>query len=271
MSVDRPASRYRTLSVVAASVAKAAALAAQHDDRPRSRSARLQDGYPDTSHSRVSRESDGEVDDSTLATLADSFHSEGGRRTRISWSSERHGTRGGSVGRIPSRGPLPAALHMSASSDVAESLMRGRSLQRDAEDLSEDPEPRRRSSRRGASMVFFGVWALFGVGALAGSQRHLPLTSTTTHIGNVLAARGFRIPDHQTYSSLMDPDVPTTFEPVRNTDVYVLDFGAVISPDPLSAVQRTCSGSHLCVVMHHFVSHFPIAADLEERAFCVQL
>ncbi|KAK0239973.1 CTLH/CRA C-terminal to lish motif domain-containing protein [Armillaria nabsnona] len=224
MSVDRPASRYRTLSVVAASVAKAAALAAQHDDhtgRPRSRSARLQDGYPDTSHSRVSRESDDEVDDTTLAALADSFHSEGGRRTRISWSSERHGTRGGSVGRIPSRGALPAALHMSASSDVAESLMRGRSLQRDAEDLSEDPEPRRRSSRRGTSMVFFGVWALFGVGALAGSQRHLPLTSTTTHIGNVLAARGFRIPDHQTYSSLMVSDVPTTFEPVRNTDVYV--------------------------------------------------
>ncbi|KAK0196944.1 PQ loop repeat-domain-containing protein [Armillaria mellea] len=217
MSVDRPASRYRTLSVVAASVAKAAALAAQHDDRPRSRSARPQDGYPDTSHSRVSRESDDEVDDSTLAALADSFHSEGGRRTRISWSSERHGTRGGSVGRISSRGALPAALHMSAS-EVAESL-RGRSLQRDAEE--EDPEPRRRSSRRGASMVFFGVWALFGVGALAGSQRHLPLTSTTTHIGNVLAARGFRIPDHQTYSSLMVSDVPTTFEPVHATDVYV--------------------------------------------------
>ncbi|KAK0503431.1 PQ loop repeat-domain-containing protein [Armillaria luteobubalina] len=217
MSVDRPASRYRTLSVVAASVAKAAALAAQHDDRPRSRSARLQDGYPDTSHSRVSRESDDEVDDSTLAALADSFHSEGGRRTRISWSSERLGTRGGSVGRIPSRGALPAALHMSVSHEVAESL-RGRSLQRDAE---EDPEPRRRSSRRGASMVFFGVWALFGVGALAGSQRHLPLTSTTTRIGNVLAARGFRIPVHQTYSSLMVSDVPTTFEPVRNTDVYV--------------------------------------------------
>ncbi|PBK97036.1 hypothetical protein ARMGADRAFT_989378 [Armillaria gallica] len=224
MSVDRPASRYRTLSAVAASVAKAAALAAQHDDhtgRPRSRSARFQDGYPDTSHSRVSRASDDEVDDSTLAALADSFHSEGGRRTRISWSSERHGTRGGSVGRMPSRGPLSAALHMSASSDVAESLMRGRSLQRDADDLPEDPEPRRRSSRRGTSMVFFGVWALFGVGALAGSQRHLPLTSTTTHIGNVLAARGFRIPDHQTYSSLMNSDVPTTFEPVRNTDVYV--------------------------------------------------
>ncbi|KAK0451040.1 CTLH/CRA C-terminal to lish motif domain-containing protein [Armillaria borealis] len=223
MSVDRPASRYRTLSAVAASVAKAAALAAQHDDRSRSRSARLPDGYPDTSHSRVSRESDDGVDDSTLAALADSFHSEGGRRTRISWSSERHGTRGGSVGRIPSRGALPAALHMSAS-EVAESLIRGRSLQRDADadlDLSQDPEPRRRSSRRGASMVFFGVWALFGVGALAGSQRHLPLTSTTTHIGNVLAARGFRIPDPQTYSSLMVSDVPTTFEPVRNTDVYV--------------------------------------------------
>ncbi|KAK0210919.1 CTLH/CRA C-terminal to lish motif domain-containing protein [Desarmillaria ectypa] len=230
MSIDRPASRYRTLSVVAASVAKAAALAAQHDDhtgRPRSRSARLRtslDGYPDTSHSRVSRESDDEVDDSTLAALADSFHSEGGRRARISWSSERHGTRGGSVGRIPSRGALPAALHMSAPSEVADSLIRGRSLQRDAAadlDLSQDPEPRRRSSRRGASMVFFGVWALFSVGALAGSQRHLPLTSTTTHIGNVLAARGVRIPDPQTHLSLMASDIPTTFEPVHNTDVYV--------------------------------------------------
>ncbi|KAG7447911.1 uncharacterized protein BT62DRAFT_890148 [Guyanagaster necrorhizus] len=233
MSVDRPASRYRTLSVVATSVAKAAALAAQRDDHtglPRSRSvARLhtsQDGYPDTSHSRVSRESDDEIDDSTLAALADSFHSEGGRRTRISWSSERHRTRGGSIGRIPSRGALPATLHMSVPSEVAESLIRGRSLQREAEvdlDLSQDPEPRRRSSRRGTSMVFFGVWALFSVGALAGSERHLPLTSTTTsHIGNVVAARGFRIRDPQTYTPLMASDVPTTFDPVHiDTDVYV--------------------------------------------------
>ncbi|KAK0463968.1 PQ loop repeat-domain-containing protein [Desarmillaria tabescens] len=218
-ALDRPASRYRTLSVVAASVAKAACA---------SRATRRPHRSPTKSVgalTRVSRESDDEVDDSTLAALADSFHSEGGRRTRISWSSERHGGRGGSVGRIPSRGALPTALHMSApSAEVAEALIRGRSLQRDADadlNLSQDPEPRRRSSRRGASMVFFGVWALFSVGALAGSQRHLPLTSTTTRIGNVLAARGVRIPDPQTYSSLMASDVPTTFEPVHSTDVYV--------------------------------------------------
>lgn len=80
VSHEREASRYRTLSHVAANVAAAAALAAQQESRAtsphhrRTRS-RTTGDYLNRgrSNSLVSEEAD-EVNEQALATLADSFH-----------------------------------------------------------------------------------------------------------------------------------------------------------------------------------------------------
>ncbi len=230
MSIDRSATRYRTLSVVAGNVAKAAALAAQHDEHvgPPRRSTRMrgsQDHFPETSASRVSRESDDEVDENALSALADSFHSEGGRHARVSWSVERSGRRGGSVGRPSVSRATSGALHvpitesptMMVSSD---SLIRGRSLQREAEISNEhaaaDTHHRRsKSDRRGSSMIFFGVWALFSFGFFAGNLQGIPSYSNpTSNVGKVLFARNVPISSSVNIPStvlnpLFDEDVST--------------------------------------------------------------
>ncbi|KAJ7632729.1 PQ loop repeat-domain-containing protein [Roridomyces roridus] len=173
------ADRYRTLSVVAANVSAAAALAAQQED--------LRQGSDRMSSSRVS-------DD--FGTMADSFHSEGGlipTRKRVSWSTERYGKRGGSVGRAPMT--RSAILPPRASMD--DTLDRGRSLQRDpsteppTESPTQDPslESRRRNSRvsrRGANLVFLSVFALYGVSAW--SANGLP-TRLEAGVGRVLNHR----------------------------------------------------------------------------------
>ena len=121
ISIERPA-RYRTLSHVAANVAAAAALAAQQEEtrwhRPsleahhRSASDQHVDGVA------ARAEDDDDADEQALARLADSFHSEGGsrsRRTKISWSQER---RGDSLGRHNTLSPSARVhpnLRMTAS------------------------------------------------------------------------------------------------------------------------------------------------------------
>ncbi|KAJ7685303.1 PQ loop repeat-domain-containing protein [Mycena polygramma] len=172
---------YRTLSVVAANVSAAAALAAhQHDVRG---------SIERPSGSRVSDE----ADDSALAAMADSFHSEGARsptRKRVSWSTERYGKRGGSVGRAPlSRSTFLPRL--TPADPTLDAVDRGRSLQRDADPALPTPsdESQRRSSRasrRGASLVFLSLFALFGVGTLTGSDILLP--GRGTNMGRVLTA-----------------------------------------------------------------------------------
>ncbi|KAF9053799.1 hypothetical protein BDZ89DRAFT_1004845 [Hymenopellis radicata] len=208
MSIDRSATRYRTLSVVAGNVAKAAALAALHDEHvgPPRRSTRKrgsQDHFPETSMSRVSRESDDEVDESALSALADSFHSEGGRHARVSWSVERSGRRGGSVGRPSISRATSGALHVPTTESptmmvTSDSLIRGRSLQREAEIFDEhaaaDAHHRRSKDRRGSSMIFFGVWALFSFGFFAGNLHGLPSYNPSSNVGKVLFARNEPIP-----------------------------------------------------------------------------
>ncbi|KAF9013904.1 hypothetical protein BDQ17DRAFT_1418849 [Cyathus striatus] len=206
MSLDRGASRYRTLSAVAANVAQAAALAAQQDERADARTARGRHRHTMYEESsRVQPQDDDDIDDSALAALTDSFHSEGGRDIRgkrVSWSIERYGgRRGSSVGRQAgiTRPTRPAALHLTSDETISSSD-RGRSIQRhdlpDVEEaatsLSSSGRRDSRASRRSATtMVFLGAWALFGIGTLAGSKRGLPST-TTTNIGRVLTPKAWR-------------------------------------------------------------------------------
>ncbi|EIM90090.1 uncharacterized protein STEHIDRAFT_166349 [Stereum hirsutum FP-91666 SS1] len=195
-------SHYRTISAVAANVAAAASLAARAEESgPTSPHTRLRghhssDGMMDSvilSGDRERTEDEDEVDEA-LAALADSFHSESGRK-RVSWSRERHLT-GGRGRQLPNAG-----MPLMPQQEAIEYLARGRSLQRnevprDAEGEEEEEEVRRaedesqrrrssRASRRGASMVFMGAWALFGVGTLVRNGRGV-VNESGLRVGRVL-------------------------------------------------------------------------------------
>lgn len=194
-------SHYRTISAVAANVAAAASLAARAEESgPTSPHTRLRghhssDGMMDSvilSGDRERTEDEDEVDEEALAALADSFHSESGRK-RVSWSRERHLT-GGRGRQLPNAG-----MPLMPQQEALEYLARGRSLQRnevpgdvEGEDeevrRAEDESQRRRSSRasrRGASMVFMGAWALFGVGTLVRNGRGV-VNESGLRVGRVL-------------------------------------------------------------------------------------
>ncbi|KAI0054157.1 hypothetical protein FA95DRAFT_1480159 [Auriscalpium vulgare] len=210
-SLERGASHYRTLSVVAANVAAAAALAAQREESqigspysqtrwPRHSVDGLLDGnaYP---ADRRRPEDEDDVDDDALAVLADSFHSEGGRSSRrkhVSWSKERYSHAAGRPG-ASALSPVPSSLQITPHADeITSPLARGRSLQRseypddggaEGADWRQEESQRRRSSRaskRGASMVFMGAWALFGIGTLVGRQRG-EVRETGVRVGRVLS------------------------------------------------------------------------------------
>lgn len=216
ISPERPR-RYRTLSAAAANVANTAALAAHqeggHDSqRHRTRWNRdSTDGLGDRSTSRVSGFEEEETDEPSY--LADSFHSEGSgrgsRRKLVSWNSERYG-RSGSVGRSQT-GPH-SSLQITSPSQNADEIVRGRSREREGDEAeNEAPEGWTRSrttsthrassraSRRGAGMVFLGVWALFGVGTLVGSKTGS--TMGVANIGKVLTNKPFPTPSVPVSSS----------------------------------------------------------------------
>ncbi|KAI0647055.1 PQ loop repeat-domain-containing protein [Trametes meyenii] len=218
LSLDRAAGapHYRALSNVAANVAAVAALAAQQEEHARWHSGRSQsiEPYP------TAYEDEEEVSEEALARLADSFHSEGGRsgrRKHVVWGQDsfqgrsRHQTMS-----PPSR--VHSSLHMTASSQPADELeaaARGRpavraadlALEGDEEWLAANAHRRSsRASRKGATMVFLGVWALFGVGALAGGRKS-PSSALTERAGRVLAraeAPAVAIPDLNSDSTLLD-------------------------------------------------------------------
>ncbi|KAI6005666.1 PQ loop repeat-domain-containing protein [Pisolithus albus] len=191
-------SRYRTLSAAAGSVAAAAALAAHSDSRTEHRHRRKGEDeqlLEERAPSHVSVEVQDEVDHAVPSALSDSYHSDSGNRKRISWSQERddrHLNR--------HRRPVSPVVHtacsplrMTSTQGESATQARGRQLQRDG-DLEQDEEERRgqrtgsRASRRGAGMVFLGVWVLFGIGGLAGSQ-YRPIASKSTSIGTVLVSK----------------------------------------------------------------------------------
>jgi len=211
MSSDRLAPRYRTLSVVAANVAAAAALAAQQNEQADAhqthrRVTRGSVEYPyRSSASLVSR--DTTDDDDGAADMLASFHSERAPSKRISWSTERYSRRGGSVSRTPvlSRSTFNPQLQITPTDPVAgpsDALERGRPLQRDVDNaanmITESPESMRRSSRgasrRGAGMVFLAVWALFGIGTLTGSKSDF-IIKDRTRVGRVLFAHELPLPN----------------------------------------------------------------------------
>lgn len=235
MSLERGAARYRTLSAVAANVAATAALAAQQDeqaDQRRGWQRHSMDRVYDDRGGRGLRElaDNDDVDESALAALADSFHSERGhetRRKRISWSIERYGGRGGSVGQLTLPQQLPS------TDSLLDPTGRGRPLQRDLdESLELEPEvatPNRRNSRasrKGATMVFLSTWALFGIGTLAGSK-HGVSVNTDSRMGRVLAIRGLGMPE-----SIYQHNQPmhVTIEALQD-GVWSYDDGPTSLPD----------------------------------------
>jgi hypothetical protein len=191
-SRERAPSRYRTLSAAAANVATAAAaLASQRNEPPTSPhvstrwSRRSLDGLLDTDPRRSSRQDeDADEDEDALAMLGDSFHSDrSGRHKHVLRSREGQPLASHSRSRSRQAMPsssIPAALQITSTGDDLDPLARGRTIQRTNHPSrasagehnwphSEEGSQARRSpraSRRGATMVFMGAWALFGIGTL---------------------------------------------------------------------------------------------------------
>jgi hypothetical protein len=190
-SRERAPSRYRTLSAAAANVATTAAvLASQRNEPPASAyshtrwSRRSLDGLLDSDARRHSQQEDDNADEDALAMLGDSIYSERSARHRSVFRGKEGGhpptshSRSGSRQGVPSS--IPASLQITSTVDDSDPLARGRSLQRanrasldshgehDWPRDEEDSQRRRgsRASRRGATMVFMGAWALFGIGML---------------------------------------------------------------------------------------------------------
>lgn len=194
LSIDRGtgAPHYRALSNVAANVAATAALAAQQEERWHSGRSHSIEPHP------TAYEDDEEVSEEALARLTESFHSEGGRsgrRKHVAWGTDsfqghsRHST-------TSPPGRMHSSLHMTAppqSMNEADLVARGRPPVRavdlaevaDEEWLSANTNRRSsRASRKGATMVFLGVWALFGVGSLVGVRKDAS-SSAVGHTGRI--------------------------------------------------------------------------------------
>lgn len=204
MSVDRGASRYRTLSAVASNMAAAAAIAA-HQETSRSPLTRQSTRTSTVRHPARERSTSltqrpnvdhEEYDEDIPSAMVDSFRSEGrGERgsKRVSWSIERSQGRAASVGRshavpnpssVPEDDSLSNRNPLSHEQGLSESITLAASL-----DSIHSPVVSTRStraSRKGSTMVFLGVWALFGFGSLAGRLHSSPLVRPTA-VGRVLS------------------------------------------------------------------------------------
>jgi hypothetical protein len=216
MSIDRGASHYRTLSAVAANIAATAALAAHQDEqldprythhRIRRSSSQLHEAS--SSHVRGDQEDD---EDDVWAPMTASFHSErgaGSSRKRVSWSTERFGRRGGSVGRHFSRANIVDPDELSPLEQSSD-LERGRPLARETSESTGLPvddgrvATHSRASRKGATMVFLAFWALFGIGTLT------DVKESSSHIGRVLSR-----PNHPVIH------VPTPYKPPLPTALSI--------------------------------------------------
>lgn len=240
--------RYRSLSVAAANVAATAAMAATHQLDPNPRvlhrlSRRSIDEGSEPMISPVEISDDEEYDEDALARLADSIQSEGGRpRKHVSWNAALQERRSGSLDpttrqTFPSRRHIRPSLQMSDSREAG-SDTRGRSQQREVDTDggwrgSENPTTPTsarpsgsRASRRSASLVFLGFWALFGVGTLAGSRRGLP--SISSSVGRVLTPVDGQAPPALGVSKMMGSD----YEPEDSNWVEILsDAGSANHED----------------------------------------
>ena len=218
-SRERASSHYRTLSTAAANVASAAAVLASQRNEPPTQayshtrwSRRSLDGLLDNDPRRLSQQDDDEVDEDALAMLGDSIHSERSglprhgfqsRESRARISHSRSGSRQG----VPSSS-IPPLLQITSTVEDLDPLARGRSLRRanlpsldhqGEHDWSpnEEGSQRRRSSRankRGASMIFMGTWALFGIGTL-GLRRYGAESGVVVQPGRVLSSSSSALPN----------------------------------------------------------------------------
>ncbi|KAF8636680.1 hypothetical protein AX17_003486 [Amanita inopinata Kibby_2008] len=198
---ERTPSQYRTISAVAANVAAAAALVAQQDEQAQiRREAHRQRRNVDQSFDVTNIASVEENEEETHVKLTESYHSEGGRtskRKRVSWSVERPGVRGGSVGPHAAslRPSVPSALSLNVTESPTAEAPSGVGHQRpirSATEITNAPRlPSRRNSRasrRGASLVFLGIWALFGIGNYTNVGKHVSQPNHEQGIGKVLTA-----------------------------------------------------------------------------------
>lgn len=205
MSIDRGASRYRALSVAASNVAAAAALAAQQEELPDSRrryahnSNRRRTNEGSTPRAQGLDDAEEYYEEDVPSAMFSSFHSEGGRdyrSKRVSWSIERHAGRASSMGRND-RPATPTVLEI-IGDNIPDQTSNERELQashrdRDhtlmesSESLTQSANSRsNRASRKGSTMVFLGVWALFGIGAMTNGRRGFP-SQKLTSIGHVMS------------------------------------------------------------------------------------
>jgi hypothetical protein len=263
-SRERAQSRYRTLSAAAANVASAAAaLASQRNEPPTSPhvpsrwSRRSLDGLLDTDPRRSSRQDDddADVDEDALAMLGESFHSDrSGRHKHVLWSKESQplASHSRSLSRqaMPSSS-IPAALQITSTGDDFDPLARGRTTQRanhpsrdsggehNWRHSEEGSQPRRspRASRRGATMVFMGAWALFGIGTL-GMRGYSAESDAVVLPGKVLSSSS-STPSSLPFSSLTYESPPlATVDLVLDT-LYFDDMsegGLPVAGPPLERV-----------------------------------
>ena len=263
MSIERGASRYRTLSAVASNVAAAAALAARQDeegDHRRSNihfsSRRGRRGVHEASNSLASGgtgEEDEEYEENIPTAMIDSFRSEGGRdlpSKRVSWSIERHRGRAASVGwtvrsTTPSRQVLSNEVPVSArSSDGQNAPLQDTNPLLDSDESLTPVISTRgsRASRKGSTMVFLGVWTLFGLGTLAKNHRS-PQSRHTTSVGQVLTASNqfeSRIPIALSAHSSRDvtsDDFATLDIADLDLDIFVQDYPSEDPHDDPSSEQ----------------------------------
>ncbi|KAF9050410.1 PQ loop repeat-domain-containing protein [Panaeolus papilionaceus] len=200
LTLNRGASRYRALSAVASNVA-AAAFVAHHNERSdlrrsSTRRSRVAGGKRHGYEESLQRDGDATEEDEEVnipSSMLGSFYSEGGQtigRNRVSWSVEHPSTRAASVD--PARS---TTLHIMSDESVNHPTSSYEIQQASAShtDQAEQNAPLvsstrgSRANRRGSTMVFLSIWALFGMGSF---MRHSSYSSRPTEgTGLVLNAK----------------------------------------------------------------------------------
>lgn len=191
---------------MAANVAAAAALAAQHDELAHTRHHNhRQRRYTGQSFDLTHEEA--RVEGELPSKVMDSFYSEDGHATRR--SPERYRARGGSVGRhslIATHATSSTLCLNAAEPNSKEDLTL---VERGQTDTMTEVQPgsstgRRRNSRAGrgsAGLVFLGVWALFSLGGHSTGGEYLRLNpNPPKSVGRVLGAST----THVTSTSLIE-------------------------------------------------------------------
>ncbi|PPR01480.1 hypothetical protein CVT26_015103 [Gymnopilus dilepis] len=240
LSIDRGASRYRTLSAVASNVAAAAALAAKQEEQQvdsqtsRARYSQRFRDYENSGGLISPGLEQGESEAESPTPLLESFHSERGGDyvpKRVSWSIERTRGRASSVGQ--SARPFTPAAHTILPNEylapirIPDTLPSERGpLTNSAESLTPVVNSRSsRASRKGSTMVFLGAWALLGFGTVATTGRiGMPIESTSS-VGRVLSSSVYRlaVPAALT-NSIHSRDVNTEDSLVYNIESPKLHF-----------------------------------------------